>query len=285
MEVNKQVEASPLKRRAASPESTAPVPPRVPLYRFEDYSELSQEARDLDAALLPHLRAIITGSKRGLLDHLAFPLFTQGMMILHQHFKRDKCSCITQAFSLGQQLRFTGDTKEYQIQLYSFVDQLLSTNATIYDFILACVIDSDLPSSVKYSIARDINEKDISNINIFDMIEGYCADISAVSGSSEAPIVLNASPTAAVCERCGRTGHPSDTCWSPRHVSGKRLDSKTMTKRAKELKDARSNKIDIFRLSTEEKEQLMANLTLSELENKGKITKYTLFYILSRLSK
>ena len=76
VEVDKQVEASPLKRRAASPESTAPVPTRVPLYRFEDYSELSQEARDLDAALLPHLRAIITGSKRGLLDHLAFPLFT-----------------------------------------------------------------------------------------------------------------------------------------------------------------------------------------------------------------
>ena len=108
------------------------------------------------------------------------------------------------------------------------------------------------------------------------------------SGSSTNPIVLAALPTAAVCHRCGKGGHKADICWVNIHANGSRLDSSTITAKAKDMKHkkfSKDNKIDVARMSRDDREQLMANLTIAELENKGKIDNYPLYYLLSRISK
>ena len=115
---------------------------------------------------------------------------------------------------------------------------LLDSKATIYDFVLASIMDSGLPSAVKYQIAQDINSTNASEINIFDMIEGYCADISCFWLFDE-PYRANANATAAVCSRCGNPGHGIDGCYASKHASGFALDPSTMTARAKELKKKR----------------------------------------------
>ena len=53
----------------------------------------------------------------------------------------------------------------------------------------------------------------------------------------------------------------------------------------KHKKFSKNNKIDIARMSRDDREQLMANLTIAELENKGKIGNYLLYYLLTRISK
>jgi hypothetical protein len=53
----------------------------------------------------------------------------------------------------------------------------------------------------------------------------------------------------------------------------------------KHKKFSKDNKIDVARMSRDDREQLMANLTIAELENKGKIDNYPLYYLLSRISK
>ena len=150
-EVSADEELSPLKRRGAASGLVGPHRASDPLYRISAYSQLSYDSQQLDLSLLPYLQAIVHGSKAVLLDHLDQPLFTQGMVMLHKHFERDCCSKVTSAFTLGRELRYGDDTKEYQIQLYSFVQTLLESKATIYDFILASIMDSGagLPSAVK----------------------------------------------------------------------------------------------------------------------------------------
>ena len=76
-------------------------------------------------------------------------------------------------------------------------------------------------------------------------------------------------------------GHKSETCWANVHANGSKLDSSTITARAKEMKTKRfskKNKIDIASMSRDDREQLMANLTIAELENKGKIGNCLLYY-------
>ena len=106
-------ELSPLRRRGAVSGLISPTRATEPLYRINAYAELSLESKQLDLSLLPYLKSIVRGSKAVLLDHLDQPLFTQGMVMLHHHFEADGCSKITAAFTLGRELRFGADTKEY----------------------------------------------------------------------------------------------------------------------------------------------------------------------------
>ena len=164
-EVSNDDASSPLKTRGAASGHNVPVTPLTPIYRFQSYTELPQESQQLDLQLLPYLQSIVRGSKAVLLEHLAQPLFTQGMVMLHKHFEADSCTKITAAFSLGRELRFSGDTKQYQIQVYTFIQTLLESKATMCDYMLACIMDSELPTAVKYGIAQDINDSNASEIN------------------------------------------------------------------------------------------------------------------------
>ena len=157
-------------------------------------------------------------------------------------------------------------------------------------------MDSGLPSAVKYAIAKDINEKNATHLNIYDLVSRYCADIQAVTGSTDAPMVLAVDP---VCDRCNKTGHNTEFCFAKYHKDSSLLDPKTKTAKATKLFKSKygngnfrshnqgndSTTLDVSKLNDSQREQLMANLTMAELENKGKITNYLLYYLLSKLSK
>ena len=145
------------------------------------WGDMSEKARELDVQLFPLLQSAIQGTWMSLLDGVVYPLFTQGMVLLWNHHDLNSGTRVTSAIQNMLAVRFEGNVSTYQISVFSAVDELIRSKATIPQFILSCIMNSGLPSNVKLQIAKDINEKDIDTLNIYDMLRGYCSTIAAVS--------------------------------------------------------------------------------------------------------
>ena len=102
------------------------------------------------------------------------------------------------------------------------IRELLFAKCTIIDYALSRVMISFEGKSkvTQHKIARDINNnKDIENdLNVFDLIQGYCADLTAVGDSPSGVDAVTDdldNPVGTVqdkCTFCGAPGHSESEC-------------------------------------------------------------------------
>jgi hypothetical protein len=162
-------------------------------------------------------------------------------------------------------------------------------------------MQSGLPQSVRFQIAKDLNEQAPDSINIYDLVRKYCSNINAVSEPCDRPTnaLVNVVVDSATCGRCNKPGHGQDSCFTNKHFDGTPLDPRTKTANGKRLgrefaakldsnktkKPAEANMAEqsISQLTNEQKEQLLLDYCMQEMQNKGKISKYVLFFLTRKL--
>ena len=178
------------------------------------YANFSAEEKALDGMLYNVLKMNVKGSKNEMLRHVSFPSYVQGMCVLYKHV--DICSVgrKTIAFEKMDQLQFKGDIQSYQIDAINAIQELFGSKANIVDYALSKVMKSfeGRSKTIQFRIADDINNtSDTSTLNIFDMIQSYCADIAAVGdGKSKPTKQVSEVPK---CSHCGKKGHEAKDCF------------------------------------------------------------------------
>jgi hypothetical protein len=171
------------------------------------FSDLPQESRELDAMLYNVLLMNVKGSKNGLLLSVTFPSYIQGMIILHKHMDLSRLDRIMNAFAELQKLSFQGDVAQFQTQFMSLERELDNCKANI-THLKMCVLMRAFDGkskTIQYKIAEDFNTLDMDSpdFNFYDLVQKYCADLSAVGDGKGAHRVN-------LCTQCSGNHQLSD---------------------------------------------------------------------------
>ena len=148
------------------------------------YCDLPKDSRDLDGLLYNILLINVKGSKNGLLQSVTFPSYVQGMVILHKHMDLSRMDRIMNAFSELQKLTYQGDVALFQTKFMSLERELDNCKANL-THLKMCVLMRAFDGKSKtlqYKIADDFNKLDTEDpsFNFYDLVQKYCADLSAV---------------------------------------------------------------------------------------------------------
>ena len=178
------------------------------------YADFTAEEKALDGMLYNVLKMNVKGTKNEMLRHVSFPSYVQGMCVLFKHVDICAVGRKTIAFEKMDQLQFKGDIQSYQIDAINAIQELFDSKANIVDYALSKVMKSfeGRSKTIQFRIADDINNtSDTSTLNIFDMIQSYCADIAAVGdGKSKPTRQVSEVPK---CSHCGKKGHEAKDCF------------------------------------------------------------------------
>lgn len=189
------------------------------------YRDMSAASRTLDALLYNILKMNVKGSKNALLSCVTFPSYVQAVSVLVKHMDISRNDRKTRAFEQADKLTYRGDVHAYQIEAINVIKELFDAKCSIMDYALTKVMQSfdGKCKQIQYDIAKDINTQDIGDhTNVFDMIQGYCADIASV-GDSKA---TSAHAVGEACTYCGKPGHIEKVCFKKqRDDSGHAHDS------------------------------------------------------------
>ena len=183
-----------------------------------NYWQLPEEARKLDALLYNVMRTGITGSKAVLLNCVSFPSYVQAMCVLYKHFELSRTGRKTEAFAAFDNFDFHGDVQQFQIDFVNLYQEVLDSKCTIVDWVMTQVMRAFRNNkTIQYKIAEDINSKVFNDhTNLLDMVQSYCADISAV-GDGRQKLIKNIQKLSKYdpnkqCEYCGNKGHLITEC-------------------------------------------------------------------------
>lgn len=88
------------------------------------------------------------------------------------------------AFATMDSLSFNGDVLAFQAQFLSAKRELDNTRATMAEYTICKLMRAfdGKSKTIQFKIAEDFNQLDMNdpNINLYDMVQGYCADLAAV---------------------------------------------------------------------------------------------------------
>ena len=180
---------------------------RALLKARKKYTDFSAEEQALDGMLYNVLKMNVKGSKNEMLRHVSFPSYVQGMCVLYKHVDICAVGRKTMAFDKMDELQFKGDIQSYQIEAISAIQELFDSKANITDYALSKVMKSfeGRSKTIQFRIADDINNtQDTQKLNVFDMIQSYCADIAAVGDGKSKP--TKAVQDLSKCSHCGKKG-------------------------------------------------------------------------------
>ena len=186
------------------------------------YRDLPEESRILDAMLYNILKMNIKGSKQALLSCVAFPSYVQAVAVLSKHMDISRNDRKTKAFDAADKLTFRGDVHAYQIEAINAIKELFDAKCSIMDYALTKIMKSfdGKNKSIQYDIARDINTQDITDqTNVFDMIQGYCADMASVGDSK-----THVNAVGEHCDYCNKAGHTSAVCFKKQNDAAAKAD-------------------------------------------------------------
>ena len=148
------------------------------------YKDLPLAALKLDALLYNIFKLSIKGSKQALLQNVTFPSYVQAVIVLVKHMDMSKMARIGHAFSELDNLTFNGDVHRFQTEFISVKRELDSTQATITHLIMSQLMKAfeGKSKAVQFKIAEDFNKMDVNSpeVNLYDMVQGYCADLETV---------------------------------------------------------------------------------------------------------
>jgi hypothetical protein len=146
------------------------------------YFGLPEESKDLDQLLYNVIIMNVKGTKASLLSCVAFPSYVQVMCVLAKHVDISHMQRKTKAIHDMDGLTYKGDVQKYQIEAMQKVAGIFDSKVTIMDYILMRIMASfdGKNKTIQHQIARDINERgDEDDVNIYDMIQGYCSEIAS----------------------------------------------------------------------------------------------------------
>ena len=189
---------------------------RALLKAKKKYVDFTAEEKALDGMLYNVLKMNVKGSKNEMLRHVSFPSYVQGMCVLYKHVDICAVGRKTLAFEKMDDLQFKGDIQSYQIEAISAVQELFDSKANIVDYALSKVMKSfeGRSKTIQFRIADDINNsQDTEKLNIFDMIQSYCADIATVGDGKSKPTKTVGNGDIPKCSHCGKKGHTAKDCF------------------------------------------------------------------------
>jgi hypothetical protein len=152
------------------------------------YWSLSEEARQLDAMLYSILQMSVTGSKNILITCCGGVSYIKAMCVLSRHSDISRNDRMTKAFTVMDDLKFSGDVRVWQTDAVSAIRELLDSQASIMHYMLTRVMKSFKGNlkTVQYRIADEINSTTVDEkYNIFDMIQKVATDIASVGDSTQ----------------------------------------------------------------------------------------------------
>ena len=203
-----------------------------------NYFEMTEGARELDALMYNVLVLHVKGSKKSLLESVAFESYIQAIMILQKHCDISKSDRKTKALLGMEKLKFTGDVQAWQITAIKLIKELMDSKVSIMDFAMANLMKSldGKSKTIQYSIAARINNDEITTVeSLYDMIQEYACAMSSVGdgttkqgGSGGSVNQVDKSP----CKRCGRDNHDKSKCMAKKHLNGTVLDPKTASRKS-----------------------------------------------------
>ena len=98
------------------------------------YSEMSGEARALDAMLYNMFKMSVRGTKQQLLTCVSFPSYVQAVIVLTKHLSISRMQRMMAAFAKMDALTFNGDVLAFQTQFLSAKRELDNTKASIAEY-------------------------------------------------------------------------------------------------------------------------------------------------------
>jgi len=172
------------------------------------YQDLSDGAKSLDAMLYNILKMSIKGSKQALLKSVTFPSYVQAVCVLAKHMGISRMKRIMAAFNRMDTLQYTGDTTLFQSQFLAAKRELDSCNATVVHYTMCKLMKSfdGRSKTTQFKIAEDFNRLDFDdpNINLYDLVQGYLADLAAIGDTKPHRVGM--------CTACNSTKHETTDC-------------------------------------------------------------------------
>ena len=120
--------------------------------------------------------------------------------------------CIGHAFSGLQNLYFYGDVLRFQSDFLAVKRELDTTRAVVTHLIMCQLMKAfdGKSKSVQFKIADDFNKMDVDHddpdINLYDLVQGYCADLATVGDSKSHAVGV------VVCSVCQSGAYESAEC-------------------------------------------------------------------------
>ena len=185
------------------------------------YRDLPDKTITLDKMLYNVLLMNVKGSKSALLQCVTFPSYVQGICVLAKHTDISRSDRITRAFDSLDSLQFKGDIQMYQIDAMTSIRELFESGASLMHYALSRVMKSfdGKSKTIQYKIAQDINSQTVDdNLNIYDLVQSYCADMAAVGDGKLNSI--KAVKSEKRCYKCHELGHIAKECSKNKNGNG-----------------------------------------------------------------
>ena len=172
------------------------------------YEDLPLGARQLDATLYNIVKMNVKGAKNGLLVNVTFPSYVQAMCILEKHMGLSRMGRMMTAFTELDKLTYTGDAMSFQARFVALSRELTNCKASVIHYTMCRLMRAfdGKSKTIQFKIAEDFNKMDLDeNINLYDMVQTYCADLTAVGDGKSNPVNV-------VCSNCSSTTHTAADC-------------------------------------------------------------------------
>ncbi|RPG35949.1 MAG: hypothetical protein CBB72_005020, partial [Muricauda sp. TMED12] len=193
------------------------------------YESLSKEAKELDAHMYSVMVMQISGPFADLLEHVTFSSYVQAVIVLEHHHNISRNSRKSEALDSLDKLKLSGSVQQWTIDVLKAYKEMKECKVTIEDLFLFSLIKSLNGKSkyVQHQIVKDIdNQTENSQIQIYDMVNKYAAEIASVDGAVPKVNVVDESASEdvnqdmsqvnsikdVVCNKCKQKGHFAREC-------------------------------------------------------------------------
>ena len=183
-----------------------------------NYMDLPKASRVLDGMLYNVLLMNVKGTKSALLRCVKFPSYVLARIVLHKHMDISRNERKTKAIAAVDMLSYTGDPHAFQVQAVTSFREYFDADTKPIDFALSRLMKAfeGKSQATQHKIAHDMNTIDITEMNLFDLIQSYCADLASVGGNSTSINSLNEAENgealSVVCSHCSGKGHSEANC-------------------------------------------------------------------------
>jgi len=177
------------------------------------YTDFPEEAKALDGMLYNIFKMCVKGSKQAIIECVTFPSYVQAVCVLVKHMSISRMRRITAAFTKIDSLSYQGDTLKFQSDFLTSKREIDNCDATINDYLMCRLMRAfdGKSKTIQFQIAKDFNEMESSQINFYDLVQGYCASLASVGDGKPHRV------GAVQCTECNSEHHTIDDCPKKRH--------------------------------------------------------------------
>ena len=184
------------------------------------YSDLSEAAKTLDLMLCSIFKMSIKGSKEALGQCVTFPSHVQAViqavivLVKHNVMNISKMHRTTAAFEKLESLLYNRDTLQFPSNFLACKGEINTRRATVTHLAMCQLMKASEGKSktVQSKIVEVFNRLNLddSHIDLYNLVQGYCADLAIVGDSKPHRV------GAVICTDCKSETHMAEDC--PSHT-------------------------------------------------------------------